>query len=67
MSTDGRVGIRTNNETLFEFGKVTLAIPEMDVRASVGEGRGRIADGFAVMFKKEYPLVNVLTVVHRGT
>jgi|TARA_B110000240_G_scaffold46839_1_gene53072 hypothetical protein len=26
-STDGRVGIRINDEILFEFRKVTLAIP----------------------------------------
>jgi hypothetical protein len=51
---------------LFEFRKVTLVIPEMDVRASVGEGSGGMADGFAVTFKKEYTLVNVVTVVHRN-
>jgi hypothetical protein len=65
-STDGRVNIRTNKEILFELGKVTLAIPEMDVRASVGEGSGGMADGFARTFKKEYTLVNVVTVVHRN-
>jgi hypothetical protein len=64
-STDGRVGIRINDEILFEFRKVTLAIPDMDVRASVGEGSGGMADGFAVTFKKEYTLVNVIAVVHR--
>jgi hypothetical protein len=35
---DSRFGIRTDNEILVEFRKVTPAIPEMDVRASVGEG-----------------------------
>jgi hypothetical protein len=61
---DNRIGIRTNNETLFEFGKATLIVPEMDVRASVGEGSREMADSFAVTFKKEYTLVNVVTVVH---
>ena len=63
---DSRIGIRINNEILFEFGKVMLAIPQMDVRASVGEGSRGYADGFAVTFKKEYTLVNVVTVVHRN-
>ena len=34
----------------------------MDVR----ERSGGMADGFAVTFKKEYTLVNVVTVVHRN-
>ena len=38
----------------------------MDVRASVGEESGGMADGFAVTLKKEYTLVNVVTVVHRN-
>ena len=51
---------------LFQFRKVTLAIPEMDVRTSVGERGGRMTGGFAVLFKKEYVLVNVVTVIHRN-
>ena len=39
-STDSRIGISTDNEILVKFRKVTLAIPEMDVRASIGEGMG---------------------------
>ena len=66
MSTDSRIGIRTNNEILFGFEKGRLAIPEMNVRESVGEGSGGMADSFAVTFKKEYTLVNVITVVHRN-
>ena len=34
---DGRFGIRTNNEIIFEFRKVTLAIPEMDMSERVLE------------------------------
>ena len=64
-STDSRFGIRTDNEILVKFRKVTLAIPEMDVRASVGEGNRRVIDGFAVTFKKEDTLVNVVTVLNR--
>ena len=64
-STDSRIGISTDNEILVKFRKVTLAIPEMDVRASFGEGNGRVADGFAVTFKNEHTLINVVTVLHR--
>ena len=65
-STDSRFGIRTDNEILVKFRKVTLAIPEIDVRASVKEGNRRVADGFAVtFFKKEHTLINVITVLHR--
>ena len=42
-STDSRIGIRTDDKILVEFRKVTLVIPEMDVRASVGEGNRRVA------------------------
>ena len=49
-----------------EFRKVKLAIPEMGVRASIGEGSGRMADGFAITFKKEHTLVNVVAVIHRN-
>jgi hypothetical protein len=62
---DSRFGIRTNNEILVKFRKVTLAFSEMDVRASVGEGNRRVADGFTVTFKKEHTLINVVTVLHR--
>jgi hypothetical protein len=42
-SRDSRIGIRTDDKILVEFRKVTLVIPEMDVRASVGEGNRRVA------------------------
>jgi hypothetical protein len=42
-STDSRIGIRTDDKILVEFRKVTLVIPEMDVRVSVGEGNRRVA------------------------
>ena len=61
---DSRFGIRTDNEILVEFRKVTLAIPEMDVRASIGEGNGRVADGFTVTLKKEHTLISVAAVLH---
>ena len=32
---------------------------------SVGEWNGRVADGFAITFKKEDTLVNVVTVLHK--
>jgi hypothetical protein len=65
-STDSRFGIRTDNEILVKFRKVTVAIPEMDVRASIGEGNRRVADGFAVMFfKNEHTFINEHTVLHR--
>ena len=64
-STDSRFGIRIDNEILVKFRKVTLAIPEMDVRVSVGEGNRRMADGFAVTFKKEDTLANVVSVLHK--
>jgi hypothetical protein len=38
----------------------------MDVRASIGEGSREMADGFAIMFKKEHTLINVVTVIHRN-
>ena len=63
---NGRFGIRTNNKIFFEFRKVTLGIPEMNVRASAGEGGGRMADGFAVLFEKEHALIDVVTVIHRN-
>ena len=61
-------GLTSESITIFffEFRKVMLAIPEIDVRASVGEGSAGMADGFAVTFKKEYPLINIVTVVHRN-
>ena len=37
----------------------------MGVRAIVGEGNGRVADGFAVTFKNEHTLINVVAVLHR--
>jgi hypothetical protein len=46
--TDSRIGISTDSDFFSKFREVTLAIPEMDARASVGEGNGRVADGFAV-------------------
>jgi len=63
--TASRIGISTYNEILVKFRQVTLAIPEMGVRVSVGEGNGRVADGFAVTFKKGHTLINVVTVLHR--
>jgi hypothetical protein len=39
-------------------------IPEMDVRASIGEGNGRVADGFTVTLKKEHTLISVAAVLH---
>ena len=32
---------------------------------SVGEWNGRVADGFAITFKKKYTLINVVAVLHR--
>ena len=54
VGTYSRIGISTDNEILFKFREVMLAIPEMDV-----------ADCFAVTFKKEHTLIDVVTVLHR--
>ena len=32
---------------------------------SIGEGNRRVADAFAIPSKKEYTLINVVTVLHR--
>jgi hypothetical protein len=39
-------------------------IPEMDVSASIGKWNGRVTDSFAVAFKKEYTVINVVAVIH---
>jgi hypothetical protein len=51
---DSRFGIRTNNEILVEFRKVTLAMPEVDVRASIGKGNGE----FKTFIRAVYYLLN---------
>jgi hypothetical protein len=61
---DGRVNVWATNEVLGKSGKVAVAIPEMDVSASIGKWNERVTDSFAVAFKKEYTVINVVAVIH---
>jgi hypothetical protein len=65
-SANCRVDVGTNIEVLGKFGKVTLTIPEMNIGTDVGEGLRWMANGFAILFKLEDALVDIVTVVDRN-
>jgi hypothetical protein len=58
--------VRADGEVLCKFGKVSLAVPYMDVGADVGERFRWVAEGFAKLLEFEDAVVNIIAVVHRN-